>query len=549
MSQPISGELHRLIDRAISNAADALELGPQDKLGSCDIGIVLEELLSLDVAATLEPLPQLRQRLLRGEDALRRAIIRRIDGNLQSMDGLFCRELGGHQRVNFDAAPLEPLCCVHDEAANETLRVRLGQRAFERVLGERVTPALKMRWPAAMSSAQRGLELPGPHTHAVVVGELIGAVGEIFPLMLDAYSYDLLHHGCVTINVVGVHHCWLSESGAAKRIIYYHHATRQFWEADLAEPLVFQSAQCLCLGPNETALHAALATKLRDCIQVNGREVFERCDDKYRTAMLLSRAGVARPKAALLGSLMGPQEIGQQLATAGMTGRRAVIVQPNVGTEGRGARSLAVDSDDSKSILSLTEYTRELAAQGLGEVLVRERVECLRWKGPSASHVTSIRINVSWDGTAAHAESAYVQVAGRPDDAISSASRGGFIVSLSQGAFDQLQLSAHEVIALGENAVAAVKAVMAGLNQPDLLGLFGVDCLLERRDDSSIVWVLEINARPAGLSYSDSLETREPGVTTRLFGAIAKRVQAFRQKGPPIAIDVGAIHEPFYTAT
>ena len=80
--------------------------------------------------------------------------------------------------------------------------------------------------------------------------------------------------------------------------------------------------------------------------------------------------------------------------------------------------------------------------------------------------------------TAAHAESAYVQVAGRPDDAISSASRGGFIVSLSQGAFDQLQLSAHEVIALGENAVAAVKAVMAGLNVPDQSDYLGLTAYL-----------------------------------------------------------------------
>jgi glutathione synthase/RimK-type ligase-like ATP-grasp enzyme len=549
MSRPISGELNRLIDQAISNAADALELGPKGKLGPCDIGVVLEELLSLDVATAFEPLTQLRQRLLRGEDALRQAIIRRIGGSLRSMDGLFRRELAGHRRVDFDATQLDPLCCGNDAGVNDALRTRLAERAFERVIGERVAPALKIRWPGAMSSAQRGLELPGTHTHAVVVGELIGAVGEMFPLILDAYSYDLLHHGGITINVIGVHHDWLSESGAAKRIIYYRHATRQFWETDLAEPLAIQSAQCLCLGPNETTLHQALVTKLRGCIHVNGHEVSERCGDKYRTAMLLSRAGVATPKAALLGSHMGPQEIGEKLATAGITGRRAVIVQPNVGTEGRGARALVVDSDDSNSILALTDYARELAAQGFGDVLVRERVECLRWKGASAEHVTSIRINVSWDGTAAHAESAYVQVAGHPDDAISSAGRGGFVVSLSQGAFDQLQLSAGEVSALGETAAAAVKAVMAGLNQPDGLGLFGVDCLLERRDEGSLVSVLEINARPAGLSYSDSLETREPGVTTRLFGAIAQRVQAIRQKDPVSPIDVGAIHEPFYTAS
>ena len=529
MSAQISAEIARAVPESVASAIRALELGPSDTIGLAEIGVVLEEALSLDVARVLGPLPQLRERLVLADAALRSAIISRIDATLQSLNAQFVRTLNALPQVSVDEGLLLTLLAQHVHGTL-SLRARIGQRAFERVISERVAPPLRNRWHSAISRAQLGEELPGIATHAVVVVELIGAVDEIFPLILDAYSHDLRSRGAVTVNVIGVHQSWLNESGKATRAIYYNHATKILWENDFEEPLPFQSCQFLCLGLDEARLHAELAAKLSNCVQINSLKVSERCDDKYRTATMLNHAGVQTPKAALLEPGRSLLEIGERLAQAGLDGCRSVIIQPNKGTEGIGAASLNVDAGDVESLASLEVHVQSLIQQGFGDILVRERVDCVRWHIGPAKHVTSLRVNVCWDGSEGHAESAYLQVAGSPNFDISSANRGGFIVSLSEGAFEQLQLSAGEIALVSEAAVKAIAAMMVSFNDLGQLGLFGVDCLLERRDEMSIAWVLEINARPAGLSYSDLLQTREPGVTTHLFGALTKKITASGQQ-------------------
>jgi hypothetical protein len=378
---------------------------------------------------------------------------------------------------------------------------------------------------------------------------LIGAVGEVFPLILDAYAYDLSHSGRVTTNVIVLHHSWLSRGETAARAIYYNHATHALWEADFEIPLAFRSCQFLCLGQNEKQLHAKLASRFEASLQVNSYTVSECCDNKFRTAEILRRAGIRTPKTALLRSDQGLVELSEALTKADLVGTNQLIILPNSGTEGIGVEMLTVDSKDSKSLLALKERVLQQCQHSLDEVVVRERVDCLKWTEGRSANVTSLRINVCWDGVTGHAESAYLQVAGNADDVTSSVARGGSIVTLSAGAFEGLKLSSEDVTQIRDTAAAAVRAVIADVGSSVPVGLFGVDLLLERGPEGLSVWVLEINARPAGLSYSELIATGEPGVSPALFGALNVRAksQAKSSRFGSTQITTGVNSDPIET--
>jgi len=509
------------ISKAVECAEQVLEMESGASIGNHEIGVVLEEILAADVGARIGPLPLLRKRLACGDAVLRRTIVGRIEAELRSVDAQFLLDLAQHPRVNIDASLLARLLAQTEEQPSQALRVRIAQRAFERVLSERIAPPLRLRLDGSIARAGLSDELPGSYTHAIIVAELIGALGEIFPLVLDAYAHDLSHYGCVNTNVIVVHHAWLLEGEAAPRAIYYNHATKTLWESDFEVPIEFQSCQFLCLGHGEKQLHAVLANKLKACVQVNPYPESECCDNKFHTAELLGRAGIRTPKVALLRAGHGLVEIAETLAQAGLAGVKRLVIQPNAGTEGVGVEGLTVDSDDDKSLMALKARVSSQSQCDGDQLLVRERIDCLKWTVENSANVTSVRINVCWDGVACHAESAYLQVAGNGQDVVSSVGRGGFIVTLSDGAFDGLHLSSEDVVLLKDVACAAVRAITVDWAPVLQVGLFGVDLLLERGAEGLSVWVLEINSRPAGLSYSELMATSEPGVSLALFEALA----------------------------
>jgi predicted ATP-grasp superfamily ATP-dependent carboligase len=509
------------ISEAVESAQQILEIDAGASIGPCEIAVVLEEILAAEVGAQIGPLPLLRRRLACGDETMRRITLGGIEEALRFMNASFVRELSADPRVNVDEATLERLL-LHEGEPSRTFRARIAQRAFERVLSERVAPPLRWRLQGPMTCADVADELPGSYTHTIVVAELIGAVGEIFPLILDAYAYDLAHSGRVHTNVIVVHHSWLSRGETTARAIYYNHAAGALWESDFEVPVAFQSCQFLCLGHNEKQLHAMLASRLAASLQVNSYAVSECCDNKFRTAELLRRAGIRTPKTALLKSDQGLVELNEALTKANLVGSNRLVILPNSGTEGAGVETLTVDSKDLKSLLALKERVLQLSQRNSDEVVVRERVDCLKW----TEGVTSIRINVCWDGVASHAESGYLQVAGDADNAVSSVARGGSIVTLSAGAFEGLKLSSEDVAQLRDAACAAVRVIAGDAATGALIGLFGVDLLLERGPDGLFVWILEVNSRPAGLSYSELIATCEPGVSPTLFGALAAHANA-----------------------
>jgi hypothetical protein len=352
------------------------------------------------------------------------------------------------------------------------------------------------------------------------VGQLVGAVGEVFPLILDAYAHDLRRHGEVNVNVIGVHYDWVSGTCKAERAIFFDPITRCLWEADLEVPLAFQSCQFLCLGQNEFQLHAELSSKFKDCVQVNSHTASKRCDDKHCSAEILSRAAVPTPRATLLKCGQSQAEIRERLTAAGLCGGLDMIVQPNHGTEGLGVTAVSLDIDDELSIHEFSKQVASLMRDYPDEILVRERVSGLRCPVAQGTRAASLRINVCWDGSRYRAESAYLQIAGDVNDVVSSVGRGGRIVTLSEGAFERLGLTSDEIALVSRTACAAVESITAGSSFDDRLLLVGVDVLPERRGEGIVAWILELNPRPAGLSFSELIETHEPGVSPSLFGAI-----------------------------
>jgi len=374
-----------------------------------------------------------------------------------------------------------------------------------------------------MTPTELGEELPGRFQHALVVGELQFATEEIFPLILDAYGHDLRCFGEVMLNVIGVHQSWLNESGEATRLIYYNHARRELLECELAQPLKFQSCQCLYLGREETRLHEALGGKLSAIMQVNSYELSSFCDDKYRTATVLQEEGVRTPKAAIVsGERAGA--LCEVLADAGLDNCTSLVVQPNRGTEGAGAAVLQLNRGDAGSLIALEAYVAQLFEQGCQQVLIRERIDGVRLIAEEISLATSTRINVCWDGNRGHAESAYVQIAGPSLPEIASVGRGGAIVTLSQDIMATVGITHDELSLLRCAASAAVVAVVRAVNPAEAVALLGVDVLLERTEKGSFAWILEINSRPAGLSHSDLLDTCEPGVSAVMFETLLRRL-------------------------
>ena len=520
MRLPSMTELNRDIIESVANASRALDLGPGARLGMAEIGVVLEEVLLLNVVRHLGPLPQLRRKLANADEALRSVVIGRIEAALCSMDADFVRELSRHPLLDIDAEWLALM--LTGPISHSHLGVRLAQRVFERVLGERVAPPLRIRW--SMSDETVASELPGHFTHAIIFGELIGAAEEIFPLVLDAYSVDLTSAGEIRLNVIGVHVGWLDGFARATRIIYYNHAIREFCEASLAEPLAFESFQVSYLGQDESCLHEELTARLSSRLHLNPNEVARCCDDKFRTVEILRREGLRTPKACLMSTSRGASTIRETLGSAGLLACSSIVVQPNRGTEGGGTDVLSIDTSDERTLQGVVKHVEKLWAEGVNEVLVRERIECVRLLEGEVSRATCFRVNVFWDGQRGHAESGYVQVAGGDQPDIASVSRGGSIVALSEGILDRLGITRDEITHIRCTASAAVAAVNQEIAESSQLGLYGVDVLLERRNSGPLAWVLEINARPAGLSHSDFWETREPGVSPILFESLIIRL-------------------------
>jgi hypothetical protein len=355
--------------------------------------------------------------------------------------------------------------------------------------------------------------LDGRHINAVVCGELLGFANELFPLIVDARGVS----GSVAINVIGVYGDWLRGGDTACRAILYDHAHDVFVESELTEPLRLHSVHFLYLGQErESQRHQKLSEQLHGCIQLNPFEAARVADSKWKTYELLRAAGVATPQTLQVIASMPATDV-----TEGVTALcrecavHRFVVQPDCGTEGAGVGvfdCLETGAPDRQAI----EHIERL--QSLGDVVVRAPITGLRYRDGRASYSADLRVNVAWNGERYLAESGYLQVAGDPDAFASSVGRGGRIVTLSGGALSGLGISEAQRGPILETACRAAEALANGGYH---LGLLGVDLKVEQEGGELRAWVLDVNPRPAGLSYCEFFDSHEPGVTSGLWTGLS----------------------------
>lgn len=487
-------------------------MGENKLFGVDELSVVLKYCVLERVERESGTVHELRPNL-RGDNArlYRAALARRVGRIIDEFDRHFFDVLTSHPRIDIPDEWTGRLLSEQNQAARRLYLERIGQLALEQVRSERCAPELTVAPIDELSKAQLAQQLPGMHTHGVIFGEFMNVTNELFPLITDAYVHDQEEHGRVTMNVVAAHVDWLTARGTATRIIYYEHAKDVLREVPLVEPLELASVQFLCLGGGqEQARHKELSERFRDKIQVNPYPASMIADDKSQTYSLLSRSGIPTPRTCIIGEKDPVESIAASVVEfIGRINSGEVVVQPNRGTEGQGvcsfsigsAGTIAGDADIIKHIMSLQcKY---------GDVIIREKVGNVDyWDGHDA-YSADLRLNVAWDGKRYRAESGYVQAASEPGAVVSSVGTGGRIIKLSEGAIKHLALTPAELETVRATGIEAARTLD--------LPLAGVDIRLERTEDGLIPWVLDVNPRPAGLSYSEMFDSCEPGVSKNIW--------------------------------
>jgi galactokinase/mevalonate kinase-like predicted kinase len=517
-------------DNAIATVSRRLGLSDEVCLGADELALVLAALATEQAVRALGSVAEIRTRLsARDSDAARTDVARALATALDpfaEQAGIAAKPwhaLTAHPQIDVPSAWREQLLAPSSCEHRKLLLQRAAQLALESLSGERVAPEMHIS-PLPLGAQELSALLPGLYLHGLIFGESLHVANELFPLMLDAYDHDLAACGEVMTCVVGVHVDWLNPNGDAARVLLYEPRREALRELPLASPRRLDSVHFLYLGRREQERHRELSERFHDRTQVNPFACARLADDKQACFERLQKAGVATPRSLLLRDASDLAGLTERFAAAGLPPNGRLVVQPRRGTEGQGVTGLSLASDDAARLGAALAELRELLARH-GELVVREYVPGLRFADGAQSYAADLRLNVSWDGQAFSAESGYVQVAGAPEALASSVGRGGRVVAFSQGGLSGMGLSTED-LALAQQTACAAAAALANADAADVapvltpLRLTGVDLRLDRRGDVLHPVVLDLNPRPAGLSYSELIATREPGVSLGLWRSL-----------------------------
>ena len=515
-----------LIDSAITT----LDRRPGASRGACfepdELALLLAELAVEQVSRRLGARDALRARLLgatssSAREELAAALLESLRpftepvSRLAGADGW--ADLAAHPRLRASTTWWQRFLDRDARAWRATLLQRSAQLALEDLGGERVAPEMRIV-PLPLSQEELATLLPGRYVHGLIFGEALHVANELFPLMLDAYAHDLSRCGTIVTNVVAVHLDWLDENGDARRVLLYEAGREVLRELPLTVACSLDSVQFLYLGAQEQERHRELSRRFADRRQVNPFTPAELADDKQTCFERLQAAGVPTPRTASLPAEMSPEALAQCLHSAGFPTTCHLVAQPRHGTEGEGVTPLHVDVHESASLAAAAGSLKALTAD-FGMLVVREYVPGLRFGNGNGndSCAADLRLNVTWDGESFAAESGYLQVAADPKTLASSVGRGGRIVAFSRGALAGLGIGEEELLIAQH---AACNAASALTTDGTRLSLVGVDLRVQRSNDGLRAVVLDLNPRPAGLSYSELITTREPGVSLGLWRSL-----------------------------
>jgi hypothetical protein len=505
----------RAIERAKTEACHALALSQRASLPQVALSIVLKYWLIQAVEDSIAPRQILRKRMHASELEHRtraRVEVAKSLYQATSFDANFLSRLASSVDVKLPDWRLSP-------RGQAWWISRIAQLAYEKLLSESIAPELQVA-AEPLGGREMAEALDGRMIHAIVCGELVGFTNELFPLIVDARS---VFSQC-GITVIGVHGEWLKGTSACRAIIY-DHGRDTLIETELTECLPFRSVHFLYLGDQrERELHEKLSHQLFETIQLNSYSAAVDVDSKWKTAQILTAAGVPTPPTLLIPSDMNGDALTEHLATfCREASVKRLVVQPDRGTEGRG---VAVFIPSTSGHLDPAGVAHVQALQSQGDVIARMAIDGLRYREGDGSYSADLRVNVAFDGKCYRAESGYLQVAGNFDAFASSVSRGGRIVALSAGAWEGLGLSGVAIEPTLSVACRAAEALSRGSDER--LALVGVDLKLEKVAGELHAWVLDLNPRPAGLSYCELFDSGEPGVSTGVWSGPSSAVSSHR---------------------
>ena len=371
--------------------------------------------------------------------------------------------------------------------------------------GQALTPPLTV--------LRRPMAPPTGPVHAIVFSRPDQALHEIYPLLLDAAAAG-------AGDIVGLLKDWIGADGSFRRALILDPDGLDPLQADFTGPCRMASAAFVHLDPaREDADHRELEGRCGvPC--VNPYLGAQRVGDKAALAAVWRTKGLATPECTALGAGFtgNPEAFLRDLEALG---GREIILKPVRGTEGR--RAVRRSWQDSRQRAALADWCREESRQE-AMLLCRAR-DRVRWKGLPIA----LRMNVSWNMKQAKAESGYVQV-GHDSLAVASRSQGGSIHGLDE-VWGDLSIGAGPWAELVHTAESGTRAIAAWLGE-DTPALLGMDLLLDVETDTVRPFLLEANARPAGMAHCRALDAREPGAEARVSAGLWQRVAALRPREP-----------------
>lgn len=480
---------------------------------SISLSLCIQQRLTEKIVARFGGPSGIRHRVREGESNLMDVIAREVDARYPDVIAELLADQAVVERTVLREASGQPMF---------SQRVKAG--VIEAIYGEPLSPPLLILPEPNGPIPERDNPFPGP-VHAVCVEYLPNFANELYPLLVDAYVYDLSQPGSSRTPVAGVHVSWLDDNWRAKRAIYYRPDENELIETSLVPPVEIKSVHFLAVSPSCHQLYSERFTR-RGIPQLNPYAASMRADDKYGCFLAWKKNGVPTPEAVLIPAgeardapaarkrieaafpvLFGPEPENEVL----------LMVQPNRGTEGRGIRAFRGPGSwpgMAGRHPDILEHVRRIASgddvllrRGVGNLLVHDAIH-------RKNVCFDIRLNVA----AGRVESGYLMAAA-PGEIVTSPTAGGRIlewkdprrppgdVTSPAGGFAWDTKIWQEI----ERAAAAAAACFPECR------LVGVDARLEWDGERLIPWILDLNPRPAGLSHSRYFASGEPGVTQWLW--------------------------------
>ncbi len=386
--------------------------------------------------------------------------------------------------------------------------IRIAQVGYERHIG--IINGYNPPYLIIKENAINKDKILGDRLNFVII---FGAESIYFQDTISAITLDNLRCGNV-VNVLGARIEWLSND--------YKYITRALLvdetgipkEIAFNEPVPINIVQILHLPiKHEIYIHKELSRRFHEAniYQINPYEnASERADNKSHTHKLLYKHNITSPDHIII-----PKNTSSQYITSILKSfnKSSLVVLPNKGTEGQKVEKFDLPGNEITENIPIVRYIRDEILP-YDDAIIREMRGNVRYFNGSEYLNITFRINVFWNGIKFIAESGYAQLAKNEYTFPASRGRGGSIIDINKAfgklyylkdnTWKKLILLEEDIYRIKFLAENSAKVINEGLDKKNFLKAMGIDIVFEV-DEVIKPIVLEINSRPAGLSYSSEI--------------------------------------------